>query len=197
MLFNSSASWFLSCTTGTATRSSSCAVTALYYNSSSLARTFISRYRRRPVKWLIKMYRHPPWSSANEDLVELFGTTLLRSDLTHPRTRSKGAGVFQFAQVAKAETAVGTFLSNCFLPVQNGVGGCSQVPAIQCIGGGPSMYASMTAVTRLPPQQPKEAGKCQCNWTVCEWLTWYPIKPLKPCMGLRVLMYVVVETHLR
>jgi hypothetical protein len=62
------------------------------------------------------MYRQLPWSTANEDLVELFGTTgqVELVEILFDGTRSKGEGVVQFAQVAEAETAVGTFLSKSF-----------------------------------------------------------------------------------
>ena len=49
------------------------------------------------------------WSTANEDLVELFETTgqVELAEILFDGTRSKGAGVVQFAQVAEAETAIG------------------------------------------------------------------------------------------
>ena len=58
-------------------------------------------------------YRQLPWSTANEDLVELFETTgqVELAEILFDGTRSKGAGVVQFAQVAEAETAIGVFLS--------------------------------------------------------------------------------------
>jgi hypothetical protein len=51
-----------------------------------------------------------PWSTANEDLVELFETTgqVELAEILFDGTRSKGAGVVQFAQVTEAETAIGT-----------------------------------------------------------------------------------------
>lgn len=53
-----------------------------------------------------------PWSTANEDLVELFETTgqVELAEILFDGTRSKGCGVVQFAQVSEAETAIGTFL---------------------------------------------------------------------------------------
>ena len=50
-----------------------------------------------------------PWSTANEDLVELFETTgqVELAEILYDGTRSKGCGVVQFAQVAEAETAIG------------------------------------------------------------------------------------------
>lgn len=50
-----------------------------------------------------------PWSTANEDLVELFETTgqVELAEILFDGTRSKGCGVVQFAQVAEAETAIG------------------------------------------------------------------------------------------
>lgn len=53
-----------------------------------------------------------PWSTANEDLVELFETTgqVELAEILFEGTRSKGCGVVQFAQVAEAETAIGTLL---------------------------------------------------------------------------------------
>ena len=53
-----------------------------------------------------------PWSTANEDLVELFETTgqVELAEILYEGTRSKGCGVVQFAQVAEAETAIGELL---------------------------------------------------------------------------------------
>jgi hypothetical protein len=55
-----------------------------------------------------------PWSTANEDLVELFETTgqVELAEILFEGTRSKGCGVVQFAQVAEAETAIG--MSNLY-----------------------------------------------------------------------------------
>ena len=52
-----------------------------------------------------------PWSTANEDLVELFETTgqVELAEILFDGTRSKGCGVVQFAQVAEAETAIAKF----------------------------------------------------------------------------------------
>jgi len=57
------------------------------------------------------MVRNLPWSTANEDLVELFETTgqVELAEILFDGTRSKGAGVVQFAQVAEAETAIAKF----------------------------------------------------------------------------------------
>lgn len=57
-----------------------------------------------------KQFCQLPWSTANEDLVELFETTgqVELAEILFDGTRSKGAGVVQFAQVAEAETAIGT-----------------------------------------------------------------------------------------
>jgi hypothetical protein len=51
-----------------------------------------------------------PWSTANEDLVELFETTgqVELAEILYEGTRSKGCGVVQFGQVPEAETAIGT-----------------------------------------------------------------------------------------
>jgi len=61
-------------------------------------------------------YRQLPWSTANEDLVELFETTgqVELAEILFDGTRSKGAGVVQFSQVAEAETAIGAFLYQKF-----------------------------------------------------------------------------------
>ncbi len=55
-----------------------------------------------------------PWSTANEDLVELFETTgqVELAEILFEGTRSKGCGVVQFAQVPEAETAIGMYLVN-------------------------------------------------------------------------------------
>lgn len=83
--------------------------------------------------------RQLPWSTANEDLVELFETTgqVELAEILFDGTRSKGAGVVQFAQVAEAETAIGMFLSLIFLSCLKRHGGCSQVPAIYVWGTAP------------------------------------------------------------
>ncbi len=76
--------------------------------------------------------RQLPWSTANEDLVELFETTgqVELAEILFDGTRSKGAGVVQFAQVAEAETAIGALLFRSFPSCLKWPGGCSQVPAI-------------------------------------------------------------------
>ena len=53
-----------------------------------------------------------PWSTANEDLVELFETTgtVELAEILFDGTRSKGCGVVQFAAVPEAETAIGMSL---------------------------------------------------------------------------------------
>ena len=57
-----------------------------------------------------------PWSTANEDLVELFETTgqVELAEILFDGTRSKGCGVVQFAQMAEAETAIGLLLMCSF-----------------------------------------------------------------------------------
>ncbi|KAF8268759.1 hypothetical protein EI94DRAFT_1800073 [Lactarius quietus] len=63
--------------------------------------------------------RNLPWSTANEDFVELFETPRTGqvdlAEILFDGTRSKGAGVVQFAQVAEAETAIGTWLSSNYM----------------------------------------------------------------------------------
>ncbi|EIW54807.1 RNA-binding domain-containing protein [Trametes versicolor FP-101664 SS1] len=57
------------------------------------------------------MVRNLPWSTANEDLVELFETTgqVELAEILYEGTRSKGCGVVQFALVPEAETAIAKF----------------------------------------------------------------------------------------
>ncbi|XP_006463517.1 hypothetical protein AGABI2DRAFT_120330 [Agaricus bisporus var. bisporus H97] len=57
------------------------------------------------------MVRNLPWSTANEDLVELFETTgqVELAEILFDGTRSKGCGVVQFAQIVEAETAIAKF----------------------------------------------------------------------------------------
>jgi RNA recognition motif. (a.k.a. RRM, RBD, or RNP domain) len=71
-----------------------------------------------------------PWSTANEDLVELFETTgqVELAEILFDGTRSKGAGVVQFGQVTEAETAIGTSQLRSFCVVITGE--CSQVPTV-------------------------------------------------------------------
>ena len=56
-----------------------------------------------------------PWSTANEDLVELFETTgtVELAEILYEGTRSKGCGVVQFSQVQEAETAIGESQEQC------------------------------------------------------------------------------------
>lgn len=53
-----------------------------------------------------------PWSTANEDLVELFETTgqVELAEILFEGTRSKGMGVVQFSNIPEAETAIGECL---------------------------------------------------------------------------------------
>ncbi|KAH9916963.1 RNA-binding domain-containing protein [Epithele typhae] len=57
------------------------------------------------------MVRNLPWSTANEDLVELFETTgtVELAEILFEGARSKGCGVVQFAQIPEAETAIAKF----------------------------------------------------------------------------------------
>ncbi|PVG01358.1 RNA-binding domain-containing protein [Serendipita vermifera] len=57
------------------------------------------------------MVRNLPWSTANEDLVELFETTgqVEQAEILYDGTRSKGAGVVQFTHIEEAETAITKF----------------------------------------------------------------------------------------
>lgn len=57
------------------------------------------------------MVRNLPWSTANEDLVELFETTgqVELAEILFEGTRSKGCGVVQFSNVQEAETAIAKF----------------------------------------------------------------------------------------
>ncbi|KZT07037.1 RNA-binding domain-containing protein, partial [Laetiporus sulphureus 93-53] len=57
------------------------------------------------------MVRNLPWSTANEDLVELFETTgqVELAEILFEGARSKGCGVVQFSQVPEAETAIAKF----------------------------------------------------------------------------------------
>lgn len=52
-----------------------------------------------------------PWSTSNEDLVELFQTTgtVEQAEVLFEHGRSKGAGVVQLASIEEAETAIAKF----------------------------------------------------------------------------------------
>jgi RNA recognition motif-containing protein len=52
-----------------------------------------------------------PWSTSNEDLVELFETTgtVLFAEILFEGARSKGQGVVQFSEMQEAETAGSKF----------------------------------------------------------------------------------------
>ncbi|KAG9127342.1 hypothetical protein FRC07_014752 [Ceratobasidium sp. 392] len=55
--------------------------------------------------------RQLPWSTLNDDLVELFETTgnVEQAEILYDGSRSKGAGVVQFSTVEEAETAIAKF----------------------------------------------------------------------------------------
>ncbi|KAF8761606.1 RNA-binding protein [Rhizoctonia solani] len=59
------------------------------------------------------MVRNLPWSTLNDDLVELFETTgnVEQAEILYDGSRSKGAGVVQFSTVEEAETAIAKFQS--------------------------------------------------------------------------------------
>ena len=109
------------------------------------------------MSWLTRRFRQLPWSTANEDLVELFETTgqVELAEILFDGTRSKGAGVVQFAQLAEAETAIGAcvpFFKNFF--VSEAIRGVSQLSSSStCTAGGLSMCDLTTAGTHLPPQR--------------------------------------------
>jgi len=69
----------------------------------------VGAYEAEPSRQI--MVRNLPWSTANEDLVELFETTgqVELAEILFDGTRSKGAGVVQFALVPEAETAIAKF----------------------------------------------------------------------------------------
>lgn len=123
--------------------------------------------------------RQLPWSTANEDLVELFETTgqVELAEILFDGTRSKGAGVVQFAQVAEAETAIGMFLS--YFPFMSETArGMQPSSSNICMGDGPLMCAIMTASTHLPPRRPKVVRQCQCSRMACEFTCYcFPTRP--------------------
>ena len=59
-----------------------------------------------------------PWSTANEDLVELFETTgqVELAEILFEGTRSKGMGVVQFSNIPEAETAIGECINSPAFP---------------------------------------------------------------------------------
>ena len=79
-----------------------------------------------------------PWSTANEDLVELFETTgqVETAEILFDGTRSKGCGVVQFSQVAEAETAIGNVeVSDCIVcHIVNTLPHNSQIPTVHVRG---------------------------------------------------------------
>lgn len=52
-----------------------------------------------------------PWSTSNEDLVELFQTTgtVQEAEIVLENGRSKGAGIVQFATIEEAQSAISKF----------------------------------------------------------------------------------------
>jgi hypothetical protein len=118
----------------------------------------------------LRPYWQLPWSTANEDLVELFETTgqVELAEILFDGARSKGAGVVQFAQVAEAETAIGAFLSLYLSFMSEAAAGIQPSSSNMCMVDGPSMYALMTAGTHLPPRRPKVVKQCQCSQMACE-----------------------------
>jgi RNA recognition motif-containing protein len=59
-----------------------------------------------------------PWSTSNEDLVELFTTIgkVERAEIQYePNGRSRGSGVVEFAVQGEANTAIGKFANTLYL----------------------------------------------------------------------------------
>ena len=59
-----------------------------------------------------------PWSTSNDDLVELFTTIgkVERAEIQYePNGRSRGTGVVQFDIADNAETAIGIYIHSCLL----------------------------------------------------------------------------------
>jgi hypothetical protein len=126
------------------------------------------------------MYRRLPWSTTNEDLVELFGTTgqFELTETLFVDGRSEGGGVVQFEQVAEAETAK--------LPPSH----LKRRGAMQ-----PSSSNTILDVhfnERLPHSSQKRPGSANATRQDVNGLLG---TPLRPCMSLGVLMFVEVETH--
>lgn len=66
--------------------------------------------------------RNLPWSTSNEDLVELFTTIgkVERAEIQYePNGRSRGTGVVEFEKAADAETSIGTFFKIVICPLTN------------------------------------------------------------------------------
>ncbi|KAI0726535.1 RNA-binding domain-containing protein [Fomitopsis betulina] len=78
-------------------------------NYVAAAASYGGGYETEPSQQI--MVRNLPWSTANEDLVELFETTgqVELAEILFEGTRSKGCGVVQFGQVPEAETAIAKF----------------------------------------------------------------------------------------
>ena len=64
-------------------------------------------------RYRLKLATQLPWSTANEDLVELFQTTgtVQEAEVLWEAGRSKGSGVVQFGTIEEAETAIGMFFT--------------------------------------------------------------------------------------
>jgi hypothetical protein len=141
--------------------------------------------------------RQLPWSTANEDLVELFETTgqVELAEILFDGTRSKGAGVVQFAQVAEAETAIGTLpLRTCPSRLMRNAG--MQLSfSNTCMEGDPLMYDSMTAGTHSPRQRPRAGRRYQCNQMACKWCTCLVTSSMHQ-FGSLVLIYLIVRACL-
>jgi RNA recognition motif-containing protein len=57
------------------------------------------------------LFKQLPWSTTNEDLVELFETIgeVVLAEILFEGTRSKGSGIVQFKEVAEATEACKNF----------------------------------------------------------------------------------------
>lgn len=88
--------------------------------------------------------RQLPWSTSNEDLVELFQTTgtVEHAEVLFEHGRSKGAGVVQFASIEDATTAVTRFNGYALLlPARHG--GFEAPPLILSCPGFPRSHRYM------------------------------------------------------
>src|SRR6266852_4563516 len=124
--------------------------------------------------------------NGNEDLVGLFGITGQLDSRRSLMARVQGCIQLYKSRRRTRRQPLQTvsFLSETVR------GDAAKFQQYNACGGDPSMFASMTAVIRLPTST--NGGQAVSMQPDCLLGT-----PSGPCMGVRVLMYVVVETHFR
>lgn len=111
-----------------------------------------------------------PWSTSNEDLVELFQTTgtVQEAEVLFENGRSKGSGVVQFATVEEAETAIAKFQSYSY--------GGESLDGSEVEEGPEPDWGSLCSLSHRTPSRARVQRTLErlLGWRWCCWCSHWP-----------------------